>query len=307
MNAAGSTSTLQAGKPYVAHVELKDGRMLATSVDVDPPRPVVALLNKGVQNEESAGATPVQLGNPDDLPVVGRLVFFLKSNVPATFPRDEKIEVAAADSSFRTLLTLGDGSLMLEDANTAMGSVEPLTRFGSSAFGPVRVRAVAADGAAGDWLPLGSLVRVPGFKELRCPRAASKPCMLTGTNLFLAASFASTPSFENPTEVPPEFTGTQLVVPHPVSGVLYLKLRDDPASVQTLTLPVTTISLPVQEPAAAKPVPAAPSPAAAASRPNASPTEASPANTAAERSSEPDSPATDPSPAGKTGVPARKM
>ena len=81
---------------------------------------------------------PVQLGNPDDLPVDGRLVFFLKSNVPATFPRDEKVEVAAADSSFETMLTLSDGSLMLEDANTAVGSLEPLARFGSSAFGPVR-------------------------------------------------------------------------------------------------------------------------------------------------------------------------
>ena len=131
---------------------------------------------------------------------------------------------------------------MLEDADTAVASLEPLARFGSSAFGPVRVRAISADGAAGDWLPLGTFVRLPGFKELRCPRSASKPCMLSGTNLFLAASFASAPSFDNPTEVPPEFTGMQLIVPHPVNGVLYLKLRDDPATVQTLTLPVTPIS-----------------------------------------------------------------
>ncbi len=63
--------------------------------------------------------------------------------------------------------------------------------------------------------------------------------MLSGTNLFLATSFAATPDFDNPDDVPPQFTGTQLAVPHPVDGVLYVKLRDDPATVQTLTLPVT--------------------------------------------------------------------
>ena len=39
-------------------------------------------------------------------------------------------------------------------------------------------------------------------------------------------------------DVPADFTGTQLMVPHPVNGVLYLKLRDDPETVQTLGLAV---------------------------------------------------------------------
>lgn len=254
MNAAGSTSALEPGKRYKAHVELKDGRVLMAPVTVNPPRPQVALLSKGVQEDVAAPPKPVRLGSPDDLPVDGRLVIFLKSGVPAAFPRDEKIEVAAADSSFHTMLGLSDGSLMLEDAHTAVASFEPLSRFGSSAFGPVRLRAVAADGAAGDWLPLGTLVRFPGFTELRCPRSGSKPCMLSGTNLFLAATIASTPAFDKPAEVAPEFTGTQLVVPHPVNGVLYLKLRDDPATVQTLTLPVTPLASSAAS--AAKPAPA---------------------------------------------------
>ena len=100
---------------------------------------------------------------------------------------------------------------------------------------------------SGDWQPLGTLVRLPGFNALRCPRSPAKPCVLSGTNLFLATSFAATPDFDNPDDVPPQFTGTQLTVPHPVNGVLYVKLRDDPATVQTLTLPVTpmqTVALP---------------------------------------------------------------
>jgi len=61
---------------------------------------------------------------------------------------------------------------------------------------------------------------------------------LSGSNLFLATAFSATPEFENPTEVPPDFTGTQLTVPHTANGVLYLKLRDDPDTVQLLTLPI---------------------------------------------------------------------
>jgi hypothetical protein len=247
MTAGGSTARLVPGKRYRAHVDLKDGRVLSAQVTVDPPRPQVTLLSKGVQNDVSAPQPPVQLGSADDLPIEGRLVFFLKSVVPQAFPRDEKVEVAAADPSFHTMLTFSDGSLMLEDAQTVVGSLQPLARFGASAFGPLRVRVLSADGTAGDWQPLGTLVRLPGFNALRCPRSPAKPCVLSGTNLFLATSFAATPDFDNPADVPPQFTGTQLAVPHPVNGVLYMKLRDDPATAQTLTLPVTpmrTVTLP---------------------------------------------------------------
>jgi hypothetical protein len=241
-----STASLEPGKPYSASVQLQDGRLLRVPVTVEPPRPQVTLLSKGTQDEAIDALLPVHLNSPDDLPVDRRLVFFLKSQVPEIFPRDEKVEVAAVDGSFRSVLSLADGSLMLEDARTALGVVEPLARFGSSAFGPLRARVVAADGVAGDWLALGTLVRLPGFKELRCPHATSKPCTLTGTNLFLAASISATPEFGNALNVPLEFTGTQLSVPHPANGILYLKLRDDPEKVQTLTLSVTPTNLPAQ-------------------------------------------------------------
>jgi hypothetical protein len=201
------------------------------------------------------------------------------------FSRDEKVEVAAVGGSFSTMLGLADGSLMLENSKTAMGTVEPLARFGSSAFGPIRARIMSADGVTGDWMPLGTLVRLPGFKELRCPRAVAKPCTLTGTNLFLAASIGATPDLDNSTDVPEEFTGTQLSVPHPSNGLLYLWLRDDPETVQALTLPVTPITPKTQlqppaqqtQPAstsAAHSVPAQAKPAAAAathSAPSAKP------------------------------------
>jgi hypothetical protein len=253
LTADSSTAALEPGKRSFATVQLLDGRLLQVPVSVGPRRPQVALLSKGTQDEASAAPSPVHLSNPDDLPVDRQLVFFLRSGVPANFPRDEKVEVAAADGSFGAVLGLADGSLMLEDAKTALGVVEPLARFGSSAFGPLRARALSADGVTGDWLTLGTLVRLPGFKELHCPRAVAKPCTLTGTNLFLASSIAATPEFDNPADVPPEFTGTQLSVPHPANDVLYLKLRDDPETVQTLTLPV----MPMTATAAAQATPPA--------------------------------------------------
>jgi len=285
MHASASTANLVPGKEYTAKVQLQDGRTQKVPVTVAPPRPQITLLNKGVQDAAPAmtsaaapaAPSPVRLGSPDDLPVDGRLVFFVKSRVPADFPRDEKLEVAGADGSFHTMLSLSDSTLMLEDAKTAMGTVEPLARFGGSAFGPLQARAVSADGVSGDWLPLGTLVRLPGFKDLRCPRAVAKPCTLSGSNLFLATAIGPTADLNNSTDIPPDFTGTQLSVPHPTNGTLYIKLRDDPATVQTLTLPVTPAGPAAAGLATAGSAPASLKPAAAAQPEPAAPADDAPA------------------------------
>ena len=203
---AGLTAGLQPGTSSLARVELRDGRVLKAPVTVNPPRPEVELLSKGTQ-QATENPSPVHLGSQDDLPLNSRLVFFIRTKVPATFPRTEQVEVSAADLSFHTTLSLADGGLMLEDAKTAIATLDPLSRFGSSAFGPLQARAVSANGVAGDWLALGTLVRVPGFKELRCPRAVSKPCTLTGSDLFLATSVGDSAELDNATNVPADFRG----------------------------------------------------------------------------------------------------
>jgi hypothetical protein len=255
MTADSSTESLDSARQYYAAVQLLDGRTLHVQVSVEPPRPRIALLSKGSQDEVAAPPSQVHLGSNDDLSVSGRLVFFLRSVLPESFPRDEKIEVADTASSFHTVLSLADGSLMLEDAKTVLGVLNPLERFGSSAFGPLHARALSSHGVAGDWVPLGTLVRIPGFKDLICTHVAAKPCSLSGTNLFLAASIAATPDFSNSVDVPADFTGTQMSVPHTTNGVLYLKLRDDPTTVQTLTMPV-------ERPSSVPVVPTPPPPAA---------------------------------------------
>lgn len=271
-----STSDLDPGNHYSAKVELRDGRDLKVPVTVEPPRPQVTLLSKGVQDDGSGTPPPVHFGSADDLPLSGKLVFFLKSEVPQKFPRNQDVEVAATDGSFHTVLSLRDGGLMLEDARTALGSVEPLAKFGASAFGPIQARAVSADGVAGDWMPLGTLVRLPQFKELRCPRPSAKPCVLTASNLFLVSSISGAPDFSSPTDVPADYTSDQILVPHAANGTLYIKLRDDPETVQTLTLPVT--QAPSLLSAAATPAATAPvTPPPAAAPANTVPTPAKPA------------------------------
>jgi hypothetical protein len=239
METSGPTAKLKPDKHYTASVHLLDGRKLKVPVTVGPPRPQVVLLNKGVQFDSAAQPVSISLGSPDDLLVQGRLVFFIKSTSPPRFSRAEKVEVASADSSFGTTLDLAHGNLVLEDPSTAVATIDPLKSFGLSAFGPIRARVIAADGAAGDWFPLGTLVRLPGFKDLRCSRALSRPCLISGSNLFLATSFSATPDFADSAKVPLDFTGTEIEVPHPANGTLYIKLRDDPATVQTLNVPVT--------------------------------------------------------------------
>jgi hypothetical protein len=269
-HAEGDTSRLVAApvgaaKPLTAKVQLRDGREVKVPVTIEPPRPQVSLLNKGTQEDGAAAPVPVRFGSADDLPLQAKLVFFLKSEFPRSFPRKESVEVAAVDGSFHATLSIADGTLMLEDARTALGAIEPLDKFGPSAFGPVHARAVSPDGVPGDWIPLGTLVRIPEFKELRCPRAQTRPCTLTANNLFLVEAVGSSPEMGNAIEIPADFTGAQIMVPHPVNGSLYLRLRDDPETVQTLNLPVTPIQAPpvatpasVQVPSSAQTAPPVP-------------------------------------------------
>jgi hypothetical protein len=228
--------SLRANQELVAQVALKDGRVLNLQTTVEAPRPKVALLGKSIQS----GATPsaIRLGNQDELPQDGRLSFFVKSEVPDTFPRNEKIEVATADNSFDVLLSLADGNLLLQDSQTVLAMLDPLKSFGPSAFGSLHFRAVDASGTKGDWEPLANLVRIPSLKEVRCPDSPDKQCTLSGTSLFLIESIASDSQFKHEVPVPLGFADQAITVPRPNGTLLYIKLRDDPSAVNKAALPV---------------------------------------------------------------------
>lgn len=69
------------------------------------------------------------------------------------------------------------------------------------------------------------------------PAPAKTTCMLTGSELFLIDSLSSEASFAAPTRVPAGFVQTSIEVPAPHDSKLYLKLRDDPSTVDSIDLP----------------------------------------------------------------------
>lgn len=227
-------SGFQEEQKLTTQVNLKDGRVLKLQTTVEPQRPKLALINKLIQTTQNA----IRLESPDDLPSDGQISFFVKSQIPATFPHDEKIEVASSDGLFRTVLSLADKNLSLQDSQTAVAVLNPLKSFGDSAFGPLQFRPVAADGTAGDWQPLAHLVRVPHLKEVHCPDDPGKQCTLSGGLFYLIESIASDRDFTNAVSVPSGFADTSLAVPRPLGTVLYIKLRDDPTTINTAALPV---------------------------------------------------------------------
>jgi hypothetical protein len=248
----------------VAKIALQDGRVLTVPVTVSAPRPVLTLLRK---SEQPAPGGNIALSNSDDLPLSSRLVFTLKS--PAPFPRTGQIEIETLDGTLRTVLTLApSGGLLLQDPHTIVATLDPLRSFGPSAFGALHLRSVypsrqtsdlssrpestgtpatsqpvtrdsdAADATTtSDWLPLVTLVREPTLTLLQCPADATQSCTVTGSDLFLLQSVSADPAYANPVDIPDGFTGTTLNVPHLSAGTLFLKLRDDPGSVDSAILP----------------------------------------------------------------------
>jgi hypothetical protein len=236
VQASAPSAVLQPDEKVVAHVALTDGRVLDLQTTVAPPRPKASLLNKSVQRGPADSA--IRFGKDDELSQDDRLSFFVKTEIPEKFTHTEKIEVATADESSHVVLSEADGSLILQDSQTALAIFTPAKGFATSAFGPLRFRVVDADGVSGDWTPLANMVRVPSLKEIRCPDKPDRQCKLSGNNLFLIDSVASDPQFSNTVPVPAGFVDSTLSVPRPNGTLLYLKLRDDPSTVSMMVLPV---------------------------------------------------------------------
>jgi hypothetical protein len=232
---ATAKTKLHPGDPIVAHVSLKDGRILDLKSEVDAQRPAVNVLTKSIQLDPS-GPPAVRLGSQEELPQDGRLNFFLKTQVPETFPATEKIEVATADESFRVLLSFKEGNLTMQDAKTVLAVLDPMKLLGPSAFGPLKIRPVSGDGINGDWQPLVNLVRIPMLKAVHC--VPDKQCTLSGDKLFLLDSVSADADFANSVTVPEGFVEDALAIPPPKGKTFYIKLRDDPATIDTVALPM---------------------------------------------------------------------
>lgn len=222
-------------------VTLKDGRVFPLLGSVETPRPAVTLLGMNVQSSPSSHDSNIQLAEPSELPQDATLTFSLRTRSPAVFAHDESVEVATSDESSTATLSFSNGGVMLENSQIAVATLNPAKVFGGAAFGPLQFR-ITSKGIAGDWQPLANLVRLPMLKDLKCPVTPELACKLSGSNLFLIDSVSNDPQFTQSVKVPDGFLGSALPVPHPKTGSLYVKLRDDPSVVNTTSL--TTQEIP---------------------------------------------------------------
>ncbi|MBS1822309.1 MAG: hypothetical protein JST61_10095 [Acidobacteria bacterium] len=259
---------LKPGERLTAKVVLHDGRTLPVPVNVTSSRLEVALLNKSANQPTGSS---IHLANADDLPITQRLTFSLRSKAP--FPRNAQVEIADEDETMQTTLSVAAGSLVLQNSHTVLGTFDPLKAFGTSAFGPVRLRALGPDGTPGDWIPLATLVRLPTLDTLRCPYDPAAACTLTGSNLYLVDALSTTSDFGTPVDVPEGFVGNTVSMPRPPKSGFYLKLRDEPESANLVSLapqiqrgpqpaPAPAVA-PAVVPPTEQPEPAAAAPAAA--------------------------------------------
>jgi hypothetical protein len=237
-----------------ATAKLKDGRTMPVKISAEAARPELKLLSFKVTSAQKDGTLPVTLGAKDDILLEGKLTFVVQTK--DAFPRTQTIEVATTEGSVHTTLSLATNNLVLQDEHTAVATLDPLKAFGQSAFGKLQMRPVAADGTPGNWTPLGILVRAPQITAIHCTSADAPTCTVEGSNLFLVQSFGATKDFARPADVPTGFAENNFTVPTPADGAtLYLKLRDDPSAVATVTL-----LTPVQEPTSSATSPPSPSP-----------------------------------------------
>jgi hypothetical protein len=251
---AAAAGELKSERGVSAKLTLKDGRILTVNASVDAARPKALLIGKSVQPSALGSDSNIQLADSGELPLDATLVFSIRAQTPANFARDETVDVATADESMVVSLSVAAGTLALENSRVAVATLNPQKAFGASSYGPLKYR-VDAKGAASDWQPLATLVRLPALKALECPATPEVACKLSGSDLYLIDSVAGTADFAKPVIVPDGFLGSSLPVPHPSGGSLYLKLRDDPQVINPTKL--VALQIPAT-PAEAAPLTSAP-------------------------------------------------
>jgi hypothetical protein len=231
-----AAAALRVGQAATAKVVLKDGRTVRLKTAVAAARPRVALIGKSIDGVPAASPLAIELGDENEMPAGAHLTFSVRAEGPASLADPDTIEVATADGSASTTLT-GASGLTREDAHVALATLTPVKAFGASAFGALRFRLVQG-GVAGDWQPLVTLVRLPTLRELKCRDAGREPCQLTGSDLFLIDSISADAGFDHAVKVPEGFPGDAIATPRPEDGRLFVRLRDDPAAIGRLILPL---------------------------------------------------------------------
>jgi hypothetical protein len=146
--------------------------------------------------------------DPNELPVGSNVSFVLKTVALPGFTRGDKVEVQSDDQTLHTMLGVSDGGLVLQDNSTILGTFDPLKSFGPSAFGKLQLRVIDASGAPGDWIPLGTLVRVPVIASVKCARATHAAAAAAAAAATRAADATDAPATTAASGPPPPVNDT---------------------------------------------------------------------------------------------------
>jgi hypothetical protein len=93
---------------------------------------------------------------------------------------------------------------------------------------------------------------MPELKSIRCTpdvstrtlsdkgQAPDRECTISGDKLFLIDAISADPDFTTPVTIPDGFIEAALNVPAPKGKNLYIRLRDDPVTIDTVTIPTNS-------------------------------------------------------------------
>lgn len=192
-----------------------------------PTRLAASMIAHNVQRAAASGPVAITLGSDSEIPGNATFTFSLRTDGNARLTGQESIEIAAASGGEGARLTVSNGLTFVDD-HVLIATFQPGRLLGPSAFGALKAR-IVRDGAESDWLPIGTLVRLPTLTQLQCGAAPADGCTLTGSGLFLIDSLSATPGFEHPQAVPAGYASDTLPVPRPAdNGALYFRLHDAP-------------------------------------------------------------------------------
>lgn len=218
-----------------ARLALKDGRTVNLPVKILAARPALTLLSTSLDRTAGKAAVPIRLSDAKMLPDDARIALSVRAIEGTRLTSADSLEIATEDQSASIRLADGSG-FRLESPQVAIATFE-LAKLGRSTAGSLVFRLVQR-GVQGNWLPLGTLVRLPEIQSVTCA-AGDAPCRFTGASLFLIDSVASDAAFQQSAAVPQGFTGTAIDVPRPRDGKLFIRLRDAPGSSVEISVPTT--------------------------------------------------------------------
>ncbi|PZU10284.1 hypothetical protein [Sphingomonas sp.] len=207
-----------------------DAARIELAAPPPPARLAATVIARHIQRPQQTAPVAIMLGSDDQVPADATLRASFRAAGGMRFTGRETIEIEAGSGGDTASLTAAHG-LTFADPQVVIATIQPAAALGTSAFGPLRAR-IVRDGIAGDWIPIGTLVRLPQIRQLRCPDDAAAPaCELSGDNLFLISGVSATPGFENEAAIPDGYPGNAIQVPRPAGKALYVRWHDDPATI----------------------------------------------------------------------------